>query len=205
MPVFEYLSAHPDQAALFQGAMTMFSGAQAATVPAAYDFSQIGTLVDVGGSQGVLLASILSANPSVRGVLFDLPVMVEGAAELFTAHGVADRTNIVGGDFFESVPPGDAHILKHILHDWDDEHCVAILRSCRNATDAGGTLLVVEEALPPGNAPSPGKILDLTMLLVGGRERTQAEYGALFNQADYQLTRAIPTMAPDHVIEGTAR
>jgi hypothetical protein len=205
IPIFEYLPAHPDEATLFQGAMTMFSGAEAAAVPAAYDFSEIGTLVDVGGSQGVLLAAILDANPSLRGVLFDLPVMLQGAAELFTAHGVDDRTSIVGGDFFESVPAGDAHILKHILHDWDDEHCVAILRSCRNATDAGGRLLVVEEAVPPGNAPSPGKILDLVMLLVGGRERTQAEYGALFNQADYELTRVIPTMAPLHVIEGTAR
>jgi hypothetical protein len=205
MPIFEYLPAHPDEAALFQGAMTMFSGAEAAAVPAAYDFSEIGTLVDVGGSQGVLLASILSVNSSLRGVLFDLPVMVDGATELFAAHGVADRATVVGGDFFESVPTGDAHILKHILHDWDDEHCVAILRSCRNATVEGGRLLVVEEALPPGNAPSPGKILDLVMLLVGGRERTRPEYRALFEQAGYELTRVIPTMAPLHVIEGTAR
>jgi hypothetical protein len=205
MPIFEYLPAHPDEAALFQGAMTTFSGAEAAAVRAAYDFSAIGTLVDVGGSEGVLLASILSANPSMRGVLFDLPVMVEGAAERFAAHGVADRATVVGGDFFESIPAGDAHLLKHILHDWDDEHCVAILRSCRNAIVDGGRLLVVEEALPPGNTPSPGKMLDLTMLMVGGRERTQAEYDALFKQADYELTRVIPTMAPLHVIEGIAR
>jgi hypothetical protein len=205
MSHFEYLRAHPDEAALFQGTMTMFSGAEAAAVTAAYDYNGIETLVDVGGSQGVLLASILSANPSVRGVLFDLPVMVEGAADLFAANDVADRTTVVGGDFFESVPAGNAHILKHILHDWDDEHCVAILRSCRNATDEGGKLLVVEEALPPGNAPSPGKILDLTMLMIGGRERTQAEYGTLFEQAGYELTRLIPTAAPLHVIEGTAR
>ena len=139
MPIFEYLPAHPDEAAVFQSAMTMFSGAEAAAVTTAYDFSGIGTLVDVGGSQGVLLASILRANPSVRGVLFDLPVMVEGAAELFAAaHGIADRATVVGGDFFESIPAGDAHILKHILHDWDDEHCVAILSSSRNATVEGG-------------------------------------------------------------------
>jgi predicted O-methyltransferase YrrM len=205
MPVFEYLTAHPDEAALFQGAMTMFSGAEAGAVTAAYDFSKIETLVDVGGSQGALLAAIVRANPSLRGVLFDLPVMVEGAAELFAAQGVADRATVVGGDFFESVPAGDAHVLKHILHDWDDEHCVAILRSARNATVQGGTLLVIEEALPPGNAPSPGKILDLFMLVVGGRERTQVEYGALFEQAGYELTRIIPTAMPLHVIEATAR
>lgn len=205
-PIFEYLPAHPDEATVFQSAMTMFSGAEAAAVTDAYDFSGIGTLVDVGGSQGVLLASILRANPSMRGVLFDLPVMVEGAAELFAAaHGVADRATVVGGDFFESIPTGDAHILKHILHDWDDEHCVAILRSSRNATVEGGRLLVIEEALPPGNAPSPGKILDLFMLMVGGRERTQAEYGALFEQAGYELKRIIPTATPLHVIEATAR
>jgi hypothetical protein len=204
-PIFTYLSAHPDEATVFQSAMTMFSGAEAAAVTDAYDFGGIGTLVDVGGSQGVLLASILHATPSMRGVLFDLPVMVEGAAELFAAHGVADRATVVGGDFFESVPTGDAHILKHILHDWDDEHCVAILRSSRNATVEGGRLLVIEEALPPGNAPSPGKILDLFMLMVGGRERTQAEYGALFEQAGYELKRIIPTATPLHVIEATAR
>ena len=204
-PIFEYLSAHPDEAMVFQSAMTMFSEAEAAAVTDAYDFSGIETLVDVGGSQGVLLASILRATPSIRGVLFDLPVMVEGADELFAAEGVADRATVVGGDFFESIPTGDAHILKHILHDWDDEHCVAILRSARNATVEGGRLLVIEEALPPGNAPSPGKILDLFMLMVGGRERTQAEYGALFEQAGYELKRIIPTVTPLHVIEATAR
>lgn len=203
-PIFEYFPAHPDEATVFQSAMTMFSGAEAAAVTDAYDFSGIGTLVDVGGSQGVLLASILRATPSMRGVLFDLPVMVEGAAELFAAQGVADRATVVGGDFFESTPPGDAHILKHILHDWDDEHCVAILRSSRDATVEGGRLLVIEEALPPGNAPSPGKILDLFMLMVGGRERTQAEYGSLFEQAGYELKRIIPTATPLHVIEATA-
>jgi hypothetical protein len=205
MPIFEYLPAHPHEAALFQGAMTMFSGAEAATVTAAYDFSATDTLVDVGGSQGVLLAAILRANPSLRGVLFDLPVMVEGAAELFAAHDVADRATVVGGDFFESVPAGDAHLLKHILHDWDDQHCVAILRCCRKATVEGGKLLVVEEALAHGNAPSPGKLLDLIMLMVGGRERTQPEYRALFEQAGYELTQIIPTAMPLHVIEATAR
>ena len=203
--IFEYFSAHPDEATVFQSAMTMFSGAEAAAVTDAYDFSGIGTLVDVGGSQGVLLTSILHATPSMHGVLFDLPVMVEGAAELFAAEGVADRATVIGGDFFESIPPGDAHILKHILHDWDDEHCVAILRGSRNATIEGGRLLVIEEALPPGNTPSPGKVLDLFMLMVGGRERTQAEYGALFEQAGYELKRIIPTATPLHVIEATAR
>jgi hypothetical protein len=205
MPIFEYLPAHPDEAALFQGAMTMFSGSEAGAVTAAYDFSGIGALVDVGGSRGVLLAAILRANPSLRGVVFDLPVMVEGAAELFAAHDIADRATVVGGDFFESVPAGDAHVLKHILHDWDDGHCVAILRSCRNATVEGGRLLVIEEALPPGNAPSPGKLLDIVMFMLGGRERTQAEYEALFEQAGYDLTRIIPTAMPLHVIEATAR
>jgi hypothetical protein len=160
VPIFD-LAAQPDEAALFQGAMTMFSGAEAGAVTAAYDFSGIDTLVDVGGSQGVLLTAILGASPSLRGVLLDLPVMVEGAAERFAAHGVADRATVVAGDFFESVPAGDAHIL----HDWDDEHCVAILRTCRSATVEGGRLLVLEQALPPGNAPSPGKILDLIMLI----------------------------------------
>ena len=204
-PIFEYFPAHPDEAAVFQGAMTMFSGAEAAAVTDAYDFSGIETLVDVGGSQGMLLASILRATPTMRGVLFDLPVMVEGAAELFAAEGVADRATVVGGDFFESIPTGDAHILKHILHDWDDDRCVKILRSCRNATVEGGMLLVVEEALPPGNAPSPGKILDLFMLMVGGRERTEAEYGALIEQGGYELKRVIPTATPLHMIEATAR
>ena len=205
VPIFEYLPAHPDEAALFQSAMTGFTGVEAEAVAAAYDFSSIGTLVDVGGSQGVLLARILHANQSLRGVLFDLPIMLEGATELFAAHRVADRATVVGGDFFESVPAGDALILKNILHDWDDERCVAILCSCRKATAEGGRVLVVQEALPPGNAPSAGKILDFIMLLVGGRERTEAEYRTLFQQSGYELTQVIPTATPLHLIEGIAR
>ena len=189
----------------FPGAMSAFSGAEADAVAAAYDFTGIETIVDVGGSEGVLLAAILRANSSLRGVLFDLPVMLHAAPDFLAANDVSDRCTVDGGDFFESVPAGDAHILKNILHDWDDEHCVAILQSCRRAVSDGGRLLVVQEALAPGNEPSIGKIIDFVMLLVGGRERAEAEYRALFDRAGYELTRLIPTATPLHVIEGTAR
>jgi hypothetical protein len=205
MPVWEYLSAHPDEAAIFVGAMTSASSVEADAVAAAYEFAGVETLVDVGGSEGVLLAAILRANNSLRGVLFDIPVMLETAPDVLAARGLTDRCTVTSGDFFKSVPAADAHILKNILHDWDDEHCVAILRNCRRAVSDGGRLLVVQEALPPGNAPSPGKLLDFFMLLVGGRERTESEYRALYDQADYELTRLIPTATPLHIIEGIAR
>jgi O-methyltransferase domain len=204
MPLFEYLAANPADAAVFQEGMTAFSAIEAQAAADAYDFSSIDTLVDVGGGHGLLLATILTANPRLSGVLFELPFVLHGARELLAEHGVADRCATIGGDFFASVPAADAHILKNIVHDWDDERAVAILRNCRAATHDRGRVLIVQEALPPGNTPSFGKLLDLQMLVIGGRERTEAEYRALLNDAGYELTQIVPTSASLHVIEGVA-
>ena len=205
-PIFEYLPAHPDEASVFAERDDDVLGSRGRS---GHGRLRLQRDRDAGGRrwQPGRAARVDPARDPVdaRGALRPASHGRGRGLSCSQRQGVADRATVVGGDFFESVPTGDAHILKHILHDWDDEHCVAILRSCRNATVEGGRLLVIEEALPPGNAPSPGKILDLFMLMVGGRERTQAEYGALFDQAGYELKRISPTATPLHVIEATAR
>jgi O-methyltransferase domain len=203
--LFDYFAANPGDAAIFQQGMTAFSAFEARAVADAYDFTGIRTLVDVGGGHGLLLATILQASTSLSGVLLELQHVLDGAGELLAEHGVSGRCRLVGGDFFQSVPAGDAHILKNIVHDWDDQRTVQILRNCRAATHDQGRVLVVQEALPPGNAPSFGKLLDLQMLVIGGRERTADEYRALLHEAGYELTRIVETDVSLHVIEGFAR
>jgi len=203
MSLFEYFMQHPDRFKEFDGAMTGFSGVEAQAVVAAYDFSGIGTFVDVGGGQGLLLATILRATPGLSGVLYDLPPVVDGAQKLLADAEVLHRCQVVGGDFFEAVPPGGgAYILKNIIHDFDDDQAIMILQRCRRAMGPEARLLLVQEALPTGNVPSAGKLLDLQMFLIGGRERTEAEYRALYSAAGFDLTRVISTPSPLHVIEG---
>jgi O-methyltransferase domain/Dimerisation domain len=205
MGFFEYLAQNPEAAGIFNEAMTAAGATvENPAVAAAYDFSGIGTVVDIAGGQGGLLAAILTANPGVKGILFDQPAVTESARSQLQAAGVADRCELVGGDFFEAaLPGGDVHILKRIIHDWDDDRSIAILKSCRRAMAERGQLLVVEHVIPPGDEPSPGKLLDVIMLAeFRGRERTQAEYRALFRAAGFELTRIIPTPSPMSVIEG---
>ncbi len=201
---FAYFERHPEDAAVFNDAMTSISESMKAAIGAAYDFSSLGTLVDVGGGHGSLLAAILQANPRLQGILFDQPSVLEGAARPIEALGVAERCQLVAGDFFASVPSGgDAYILKHILHDWDDERAAAILRNIHRAMAPDGKLLVVDFVIPPGNAPSLGKLIDLEMLLLpGGRERTESEFRTLFRTAGFELTRVLPTPSPVSIIEG---
>ncbi len=198
---FEYFARHPDDSAIFNEAMASMTAQIAAAVPSAYDFSSFRTIVDVGGGFGVLLAAILRANPSLRGILFEAPPAVEGAKMHIEAAGLAARCEVVGGDFFEAVPDGaDACILKSVIHDWDDERSLAILKNCHRALSPGGKLLLVEVLLPERIEPSPINQfvaeLDLNMLLgPGGRERTQAEFAALFAAAGFKLTRIFPLEA----------
>jgi hypothetical protein len=181
MPLFDYLARSPETASLFSETMIGFHGAEPPAVAGAYDFSAIGTLVDVGGASGHLLATIAMHHPTLKGILFDLPHVVRDAPALLQARGVADRVTIEAGSFFERVPEGgDAYLLSHIIHDWTEEQCLTILGHCRRAMRPGAKLLLCEMVLPEGNAPHPGKMLDLMMLVgPGGRERTASEYGAL--------------------------
>ena len=200
--VFEYFMSHHDHFALFDQAMTGFSISEADAVVAGYDFTGIGRLVDVGGGHGYLLGSILRKYPTLQGVLFDLPPVIDGAHALLDRLGVAERCELVAGDFFQAVPTGgDAYMLKNIIHDFADEPAAAILRSIRRAMSPNTRLLIVQEVLPSGNAPSPGKLLDMQMLLIGGRERNEAEYRTLLQCAGFQLSRIVQLPAPLHVIE----
>ena len=204
---FDYLAGQPEAAAIFDAAMTSRSNQDNDAVPAAYDFSGIRTVVDVGGGRGSFLASILRANPEMRGILFDQPHVLAGARQLVETAGLGGRCDLVAGDFFESVVDGgDAYILKKVIHDWDDDRAVQILERCREAMPADGRLLLVETVIPPGNDPSFGKLLDLHMLVwTGGKERTEAEYRVLLATAGFGLTRIVPTGSPVSVIEAIRR
>ncbi len=202
-PFFDYLAENPVPAQDFNNAMTSHSASDSAAVVNAYDFTGINKLVDIGGGHGALLTAILANNLQMNGVLFDAPYVVAGAGDIIAAHDVSGRCETVGGDFFTSVPAGgDAYIMRHIIHDWDDERALTILKNCHQAMTENGRLLVVEIVIPEGNAPSLGKFLDLAMLvLVNSFERTAAEYSALLAQAGFKITRIVPTASPSSVIE----
>ncbi len=204
IPPFAYLSQHPSAASVFDEAMTGWSMQNAMAITAAYDFSGIGTLMDVGGGHGYLLARILKANPSLRGVLYERPEVVEGARTRLAAEGLDDRCEVAAGDFFASIPAGaDACILKSVIHDWDDQEATTILRNCRQALPPGGRVLLAEMVIPPGNEPHIGKLLDLEMLVMaGGHERTEAQFRDLLAGAGLRMTRVIPTASPICVIGG---
>ena len=202
VPLFEFFAQRPHIAQIFNEAMTAFSGYEADAVAAAYDFSGVDTLVDVGGGQGLLLATILQRFPSLRGVLFDLPSVVTASTAPLDALGVRGRTMVVGGDFFTAVPDGgDVYILKNIIHDFDDPQARTILSVVRRTISANGRLLLAQEVIPPGNAPSGGKLLDMQMLLIGDRERTEAEYRELLAEAGFRMTRVVPMQMPLSLIE----
>lgn len=206
MNVFEYYAQNPSPAEIFDRAMTGFSTIENAGVSADYDFSSIRTLVDVAGGHGSLLTSILQANPGMTGILFDVPEVIERAKARISTSGVSDRCQLLSGSFFESVPAGaDAYILKHIIHDWDDERAIAILKQCHRAMADNGRVLVVEQVIPPGNNPFIGKLLDVNMLVMcpGGKERTSEEFRALFATAGFNMNRIVPTQGIVSVVEGT--
>jgi hypothetical protein len=205
MPIFEYLEKHPEDLKTFGESMTSLSADQDPAVAAAYKFSGVETLVDVGGGHGHLLASILKVNPKLKGVLFDQPSVIEGAKKdvHVTTKGIMQRCAFQGGNFFESVPMGcDAYIMKSVVHDWSDEEVVKILSNCRSAMKENGRVLVVECVIPPGNQPGWGKLVDIQMLIIGGRERTKAEFEALFAQAGLKVKRVVPTKCPLSIVEG---
>jgi orsellinic acid C2-O-methyltransferase len=205
---FAYMAQHPDEAANFDAAMADFTKHIAAAVAAAYDFSPFRRIVDVGGGNGTLLAGILKANPTLSGVLFDLPEVAGRASASLRELGLADRCETVGGDFFKEVPGGaDAYLLKHVIHDWNDERAAAILRNCRRAIDGTAKLLIVEGVYPArvdqSDESRGAAANDVNMLVcTGGRQRSEAEFRSLYAAAGFRLTRIVPTQTPVRIIEG---
>jgi hypothetical protein len=214
MSVFEWYQQNPRRGAIFDGAMGDHSRAQIDALLASYDFSGINHLVDVGGGQGLLLQKVLAAYPDLRGTVFDQPQVVAPVAVPPVAlpptavpPELAGRLVLQGGDFFTAVPAGaDAYLLKHIIHDWGDDACLQILGQIRAVMAPGARVLVVEQVIPPGNDPFPGKLLDLNMLVMteGGRERTPSEYASLLAKAGLSLQRIVPTPSPVSVVEAVA-
>jgi hypothetical protein len=202
-PIFQFMEQNPEEGRIFDQAMTDLSMIDSPAVAEAYSFGEIGTIVDVAGGHGLLLATILARNPRLKGTLYDLPHVVKGAAS-GPLKSVMDRCTIASGDMFSSVPAGaDAYIMKHIIHDWPDEECLKILKACRKGVNPGGKLLVVDNVIPPGNDFTPGKFLDLQMLIFpGGCERTETQFRELLAAAGWRLSRIIPTQVPESIVEG---
>jgi SAM-dependent methyltransferase len=207
MPWWQYFEQNEEARNIFNNAMTSFSASIAPAIAMTYDFSNINTLVDVAGGHGLLLATILKANPHMKGVLFDQPSVIEGAGALLEEQGVHDRVELSSGNFFESVPVGgDAYIMKHIIHDWNDEDSIKILRNIHRAMNPAGRVLLVESVLPPGNEPSLGKFIDLEMLIfLQGKERTESEFRELFAASGFELTRIVHNPSPLSVVEGVRK
>jgi O-methyltransferase domain len=208
-PLFDYLGEHPEQATIFDVAMTAFSSRETQAIIEAYDLSGVGTLADIGGGVGSKLALILGRYPKMQGLLFDLPHVVERARPLLEAAGVSRRCDVRTGNFFETIPSGaDTYVLGHIIHDWDDTKAGIILDNLRRAISPRGRLLVVEYVLPEvgktstSSGASFGKLLDLHMMAVlGGIERTETEYRRLFSDHGFRLARVVPTAGDISVIE----
>jgi hypothetical protein len=203
-PLFEFLSENPRQAANFDRAMVAAHGYETAALFDAYDFSQFASVTDIGGGNGNTLCGILARHPELRGTLYDLPGVIERAKQNVEKARMANRIQLIGGDFFQSAPAGgDAYLLRHIIHDWDDEKAGRILRNIRQVISRDAKLLVVDSVIPEGNDPFFSKLLDLTMLVCpGGQERTRDEFGHLFEQAGFRLGRIVRTATEDSVIEG---
>jgi hypothetical protein len=201
--VWEYRRRHPGHGELFDATMRTSSHADGAAVLAAHDFGRYGVVADIGGGTGAVLAEVLAAHPSVRGILFDQPHVVAGADPVLRAAAVADRVSVVPGDFFAEVPSGaDAYLLARVLHDWADEDALRILRNVRAAMAPEARVLLVEAVVGPPNEDPAAKFLDLMMLVsAGGRERTEDEWRALLSAADLTLTTATRATAGKHVIE----
>ncbi|MEU0743267.1 methyltransferase [Streptomyces sp. NPDC006134] len=193
--VWDYMQDHPDVLTVFDKAMTELSRQIIGPVVAAYGFGGFGTVVDVGGGRGALLAAVLAANPEARGILYDRPEVIARAGGPLREAGVDDRAQLIGGDFFDGVPRGgDAYVLSNIIHDWDDELSRRILAHCRDALPGDGRVLLVEAVVPDRPRPTPTvSLMDLDMLAVaGGRQRTAAEFEALLRTAGLRLERIVP-------------
>ncbi len=208
MPVFEYFARDRALSETFNDAMTTMSAFVIPAVLETYDFSDAGLVVDIAGGHGQVLMSILQKHPHLQGVLFDVEHVIAGAKARIAGAALAGRIRTEAGDFFKAVPAGDTYVMKHIIHDWDDERAGLILRNIRTAMrdKAKGRVVLIESVLTEGSAPDLGKLIDLEMLLLpGGRERTADEYRLLFEHAGFELTRIVPNQSPLSTIEARVR
>ncbi len=204
MSVFDYTARHPDAMAMFSQMMIDSHRQEVAAVASAYSLADVKTVIDVGGGSGNLVAALLEANPSLKGTVFERPAVAETAVRWLHAAGLSHRCDVLEGDFFECIPAGgDVYVLSHVIHDWDEAHCLTLLRNCRGAIGTGGRLLIVETVLPWPNEQSPARLLDMIMLAnsPNGQERTLEEYRDLLATADFQLARVVPTASSVSVLE----
>jgi hypothetical protein len=200
---FEYMERDQTFACIFDDAMTRLTSKELAAIHPHLDVSAIKTLVDVGGGHGALLLSCLQRNASQRGILFDAPAVLAKAQPLLEASGVADRCELISGDFFRSIPRGDGYVMKYILHDWSDEEALRILQSIHRAAAPGTPLFVLETVIKPGNEPDFAKLLDVQVLAFygTGRERTLSELTTLLSTAGFRLVRTTSTASPLTILE----
>jgi hypothetical protein len=200
--IFEWYGNHPEEAAAFSGAMHNLAAQVSGELTRLVDFSSATKVVDVGGANGTLVSAVLRAFPSTQGVLFELPHALETAKKALAADGVLPRCEVVGGDFFKSVPRGDVMLLKHILHDWNDEQCVTLLKNCAASLPVGGRVLLLEMVISEDGKPSAAHLMDVNMLvMLPGKERTATEYAKLFTAAGLKTGRVLPTHSPFSIVE----
>jgi SAM-dependent methyltransferase len=205
MGIFDFLAEHPENAATFDAAMSERTAAFAPSVAEAYDFSDMRTVVDLGGGKGTLLAEILRRHGHLHGVLFETPAVAARAQALLDAIDIADRSEVLAGNFFERVPDrADCYLLANVLHDWDDAQAIEILRNCRRSMARAGKVLIIERLIPEdGGDAVPTLLSDINMLVItGGQERTNDEYGRLLRSAGLRLGAIQPVAFPYGVIEG---
>ena len=198
MSIWKYYETHPDEGINFMKAMSGVTNAVVMNVLPFYDFSNFKTIVDVGGGNGALLTAVLNAAPAAKGIVFDEEYVVEETRKALLAKSLESRCTVQGGSFFEGIPGGaDAYLMKMILHDWNDEQSLQILKNCSKAMNPDSKLLVIEAVIPKGNDPHPGKFMDINMLaMTGGRERTEEEFSELFAKAGLKLSKIISTHSP---------
>jgi hypothetical protein len=202
--IWQFRDKNPAEASIFNQAMSGNSRVTLQALLDTYDFSGFGHIVDVGGGEGQTIAGILRAHPALQGTLFDQPPVAARAREFLSGQGLAERCRVIGGNFFETVPGGgDAYVLRMVIHDWEDEEAITILKSCRAAMSAHARLLLIEQVIPPPNEGPVMKFSDLNMLVApGGRERTTEEFERLYALAGFTLARVVKTGPRMCVVEG---
>ena len=204
--IFEWYEEHPQEAAVFGGAMTNLADLAAGEVASLCDFSKSKKIVDVGGSHGTLLAAVLKKNLGASGIVIDLPNVADRARQVLEANGLGGRADAIGGDFFVDVPEGDVYLLKQILHDWNDEQCRTILANCARRLAGSGRICIVEMVIPDDNSPSFASLMDLNMMvMLPGRERALKEYKALLDASGLTFERVLATHSPFQIIEATKK